>query len=152
MIRVPELVDDDKLVKDDKRNMTELKKIANSVYSTVQFTDDCPSIHVAGKMPVLDLQIYVGDDGKIKHEFYQKPMACKFVIPYKAAHSKKIKLSVMVEEGIRRLRNNSRGLEWETSRGVMEDWPRKLRRSGYPETFRHQVIKAAVEQDVQNRR
>ena len=48
-----------------------------------------------------------------------------------------MKLSVMVEEGVRRLRNNSQG--------VMEDWSRKLCRSGYPEPFRHQVIKAAVD-------
>lgn len=72
-------------------------------------------------------------------------MACKFVIPYQSAHSKKMKLSVMVEEGVRRLRNNSQGMDWETIRSMMEEWSRKLRRSGYPETFRHQVIKAALD-------
>ena len=55
-----------------------------------------------------------------------------------------MKLSVMVEEGVRRLRNHSRGLEWERKRTVMEEWSRKLRRSGYPHSFRHQVIQAAV--------
>ena len=55
-----------------------------------------------------------------------------------------MKLSVMVEEGMRRLRNNSRVLDWESRRRVMEAWSRKLQRSGYPATFRHQVIKAAV--------
>ena len=53
--------------------------------------------------------------------------------------------SVLVEEGVRRLRNHSRELEWERSRKVMEDWSRKLRRSGYPATMRHEVIKAAVD-------
>ena len=56
-----------------------------------------------------------------------------------------MKLSVMVEEGVRRLRNNSRGLDWEKRRSVMEGWSRKLKRSGYPATFRHQVVKAAVD-------
>ena len=56
-----------------------------------------------------------------------------------------MKLSVMVEEGVRRLRNNSRGLPWEKRRKVMEEWSRKLKRSGYPATFRHQVVKAAVD-------
>ena len=55
-----------------------------------------------------------------------------------------MKLSVMVEEGVRRLRNHSIGLAWEKRRKVMEDWSRKLKRSGYPPTFRHQVVKAAV--------
>ena len=54
-------------------------------------------------------------------------------------------MSVLVEEGIRRLRNNSRGLAWEKSRSVMEKWSHKLRRSGYPETMRHEVIKTACE-------
>ena len=33
---------------------------------------------------------------------------------------------------------------WNEKRGVMEDWARKLRTSGYPATTRHQVIKEAV--------
>ena len=37
------------------------------------------------------------------------------------------------------------GLDLERSRQVMEDWSRKLRRSGYPATMRHEVIKAAVD-------
>ena len=45
---------------------------------------------------------------------------------------------------MRMLRNNSRVLDWESRRRVMEAWSRKLQRSGYPVTFRHQVIKAAV--------
>ena len=36
-------------------------------------------------------------------------------------------------------------MEWERSRQVREDWSRRLRRSGYPATMRHEVIKAAVE-------
>ena len=46
-----------------------------------------------------------------------------------------MKLSVMVEEGMRRLRNNSRVLDWESRRRVMESWSRKLQGSGYPATF-----------------
>ena len=67
------------------------------------------------------------------------------VIPYTSNHSQKMKMSVMVEEGVRRLRNHSRGLDTERRRQVIEDWCRKLRRSGYPATIRHEVIKAASE-------
>jgi hypothetical protein len=88
--------------------------------------------------------MYVGEDGLIKYEFYQKPCASRLAIPASSAHSKQQKLSVMVEEGLRRLRNHSRGLEWEVRRRCMEEWARKLQRSGYPATFRHQVIRAAI--------
>ena len=64
------------------------------------------------------------------------------MIHYTSAHSRKMKMAVLVEEG---LRNHTRGLEWERSRKVMEDWSRKLRRSGYPATMRHEVIKAAAD-------
>ena len=67
------------------------------------------------------------------------------MILYTSAHSRKMKMSVLVEEGVRRLRNHIRGLEWERSRQVMEDWSRKLRWSGYPATMRHEVMKAAVD-------
>ena len=56
-----------------------------------------------------------------------------------------MKMSVLVEEGVRRMRNNSRGLDWNVRKGVMEEWARKLCRSGYPCTVRHQVVKEAVE-------
>ena len=143
-VEIKELEESDENVDGAKRTMNELKKVANTIYECVQFTDDCPSNHVSGKMPVLNLQLSVGEEGQIQFEFYQKPMACKFVIPYGSAHSKKMKLSVMVEEGVRRLRNHYRGMEWERKRKVTEEWSRKLWRSGYPHSFRHQVIKSAV--------
>ena len=93
---------------------------------------------------VLDLNLRVVND-QFEHEFFEKPCTSETVIPYTSAHSRKMKMSVLVEEGVRRLRNHSRGLEWERSRQVMEDWSRKLRRSGYPTTMRHEVIKAAVD-------
>ena len=37
-----------------------------------------------------------------------------------SAHSIKMKMAVLVEEGLRRLRNYSRGLVWERSRAEME--------------------------------
>merc|ERR1712016_544155 len=99
----------------------------------VQFTIDCPSLNPDRRVPVLDLGVSV-EDGLVVHDFYEKPCSSKFVIPHSSAHSKKMKMAVLVEEGVRRLRNASRGLEWERSRVVMERWSRKLRRSGYPAT------------------
>ena len=66
------------------------------------------------------------------------------VIPYTSANSRKIKMSIMVEGGVQRLRNAARGLDWERSRSVMERWSRKLRRSGYPATLRHEMIGASM--------
>ena len=144
MVKSEELVESDKDIPEDVRTMNELRKIANTVFKCVQFTTDCPSNHVERKVSVLDLQLYVGDDGLVKHEFYEKPCASKFAIPSQSAHSKRIKMSVIVEEGLRRLRNCSRGLESDVRRRVMERWARKLQRSGYLASVRHQLISEAV--------
>ena len=97
-----------------------------------------------GKVPVLDLKVSVEGD-RIVHDFFEKPCTSKFVIPPSLAHSRKMKMALLVEEGLRWLRSTSRGLEWERSRVVMEAWSKKLRSSGYPATVWHQVIKSALE-------
>ena len=66
------------------------------------------------------------------------------MIPQKSAHSKRMKLAVLVEEDVCRLRNQSRVLEWEVSRNCMEEFARKLKRSGYAATVRHQVVETAL--------
>ena len=137
-------VEEDQLLAADERTFRLLKDIGNSIFDCIQFTIDVPSLNENGKLPVLDVNLEVVD-GKIEHGFFKKPCTSEIVIPYTSAHSRKMKFSVLVEEGLRRLRNHSRGLEWERSRKVMEDWSRKLRRSGYPATMKHEVIKAAVD-------
>ena len=137
-------IEEDRLLEADERTFRLLRDIGNSIFKCIQFTIDVPSLNENGRLPVLDLNVEVVD-GEIKHGFFQKPCTSEIVIPFNSAHSRKMKMSVLVEEGVRRLRNHSRGMEWERSRQVMEDWSRRLRRSGYPATMRHEVIKSAVE-------
>ena len=144
LVKIQELIHEDEAIEDDLRTMNLLKTIANKITNCIQFTIDCPSLNQDGKVPVLDLAVSV-ENGQIVHDHYEKPCASKFVIPHSSAHSKKMKMAVLVEEGLRRLRNTSRGLDWERSRIVMEKWSQKLRRSGYPKTVRHQVIKTSLQ-------
>ena len=109
MVKVMELVEADKLVLEDTRTMEELRKISNTVFNCVQFAVDCPSSHQAGMVPMLDLEMFT-EDGLIKYHFFEKPCASKFGIQEASAHSKKMKMSVLVEEGVRRMRNCSRRL------------------------------------------
>ena len=55
------------------------------------------------------------------HEHYEKPCAAKMGIPYKSAHSRKMKMAVLVEEGVRRLRNTARGEEEKCDGKVVEE-------------------------------
>ena len=102
-----ERVEEDLKIPADEMTFRELVKIADSVYECIKFTAECPSSQQEGKVPVLELKLYVNGEGLILHEFYEKPVSCPLVIPYKSAHSKIMKLAVLVEEGVRRLRNHS---------------------------------------------
>ena len=79
---------------------------------------DFPTAHLEKSVAVLDLRVHC-ENNKLVHKFYEKPCAARLVIPYQSAHSRKMELAVLVEEGVRRLRNHSRGLDWESSRSVM---------------------------------
>ena len=144
LVVVKELLEEDKALAEDVRTMNALKDIGNSIYKCVQYTIDCPTFHPSGMVPILDLQVYT-ENNQLVHKFFEKPFACRVTIPYGSAHSLKMKMAVLVEEGMRRMRNISRGLEWEHRRKVMTQFSMKLRRSGYPETTRHQVIKTVCE-------
>ena len=95
-------------------------------------------------MPVLDVGVHINEQNNVMYQFYEKPCSNKFTITNSSAHSSRMKMSVLVEEGVRRLRNCSRSLGKEVTIDVMGRWAGKLRRSGYPHTVRHQVVKAAV--------
>ena len=96
MVIVPEYEESDEDEQDDIRTFEELRKIANTIYSCVQFTTDTPSSHVEKTCPVLDLQVFIGKDGLINYKFFSKPCASKFVIPAKLAHGKQMKMVVLV--------------------------------------------------------
>ena len=79
------MVEQDKEVAEDLRTMNLLKDISN-ITACVQYTVDCPSLQPDGRVPVLDLKVSI-EDGKIVHDFYEKPCASKYVIPFSSAHS-----------------------------------------------------------------
>ena len=77
-------------------------------FECIQFTIDVPSANPNGRMPVLDLEVAVNGD-TVEHGHFEKACAAEVVIPYTSAHSRKMKMSMMVEEGVRRLRNAPEG-------------------------------------------
>ena len=112
LVKIEALIEQDKETAEDERTFNLLREIGDSIYPCVKFTIDVPSFHLDGRLPVLDLKLEV-KDGKFEHGFFEKACASEVVIPYTSAHSRKMKMSVMVEEGVRRLRNHSRGMEFE---------------------------------------
>ena len=53
---------EDENIPEDERTFRELRKIANSLVLSIQFTTDFPSNNVSGMVPCLDVQMYSQDD------------------------------------------------------------------------------------------
>ena len=67
-----EKVEEDELKPGDVRTMIEMTKMANSISKIIQWTSDCPGGNEDGKMPILDLKVWLSEEEgeqKIQFEF-----------------------------------------------------------------------------------
>ena len=110
---VEEEVENDRAVAGDLRTARVLASIANSIFEYIQFTVDCPSNYPSGWMPLLASQVRVAEDNTIDYLFFEKGIACKFVMMRNSAMSAKVKMSCLTQEVIRRLRNTRASLDWD---------------------------------------
>ena len=77
--------------------------------------------------------------------FYRKPQCNKFTMMERSALPDKVKRSTMTNEALRRILCCSPELEEHKKIEVMEEFAKMLRRSGYSEKFRFEVISDAVQ-------
>jgi hypothetical protein len=124
--------------------MSVFGEIANTLDPDIEVEIDFPSKHVNGMMPILDMQMAMDSNNRVVYKFYKKPMANKYTMMARSALSDKVKRSTMTNEALRRLLCCSSNLDESSRKEVMEDFAKMLRRSGYSERFRHEVISDAV--------
>jgi hypothetical protein len=136
-------IEPDREIPADERTLKLVQSIANSIWNNLQWTVDYPSAHPSKRMPVLDLQVGM-QDRRAVFSFYEKIVATRYTIPARSAHSWAIKRATLTQEGVRRMMNTSKEASPDQRRVIMESWDNKMRISGYKESFRRQVISAAV--------
>ena len=98
----------------------------------------------SGKLPCLDLQLWLDSEGYIRHEFYSKPMTTPYIILRRSAVSNSVKRTTCFQEAIRRLRCCSQDLDWDTKAGHLTRFSWQMMVSGYPESYRRTIIGGAV--------
>ena len=84
----------------DARTFQVLKAIANTLDSDIQMECDYPSNHDCGRLPVLDLNMFI-QGGKVEFGFYQKSMVNPFCNMYRSALSSKVKRDSLFQDGLR---------------------------------------------------
>ena len=98
MIVMQEHIENDKLIASDARTLKEVLKMGNSVCEMIQLTGECPSASSNSRLPVLDLECWVGDDQTIWWRHYRKPVANFLVMLENSAMPLKIKRTVLTQE------------------------------------------------------
>ena len=124
--------------------MKVITEIANTLDPNIQMTFDTPSQNRSGKLPCLDLQLWVTDEGIIMHEFYSKPVTTPYLILNRSAVSNGVKRATLFQEGIRRLRNCYLELEWDQKVKHLNRFSWQMLVSGYHYGMRLNIIKGVL--------
>ena len=134
--------------KDDERTMNIFKAVGESIHESVKLTIDFPSKHTDGKMPSLDLKLWLEEreGGRITlmYEHYEKDISSKYVIHAKSAMPMKSKLTILTQEMIRILTHCSPFTPWEGMCEHVNKFMRKLQFSGYSKKFRYHVADSGI--------
>lgn len=120
-----------------------IREIANTISPNTAIEVDHPSNHPSGWMPLLDIQVRV-EGQEVQWKFYRKPVSSPFFLLNRSAVSAKVKRTMLAQEGLRRLRNTKPTMVKEEKKELMEDMAEMMARSGYPEDFRKEVLKASL--------
>ena len=118
---------------------------------------DYPSRHEDGKLPILDLKVWMeikrrqdereeeGGVNVILHEFYSKDVASKCVINARSALPWNSKRTIRTQEVLRILLNCSRELPWATIISHVNNMMLRLQYSGqYDQRFIAEVVRSAL--------
>ena len=128
-----------------RRTALVLIAMMNDVYPFMNFTVELGEDFVDGKLPSLDINIWV-EGMTIWYEFFEKTMASNLMVEAGSALSKEVKLSTLSEEVARRLRNTSLKLDPARRLEILEGACTKMKTSGHCDDF----IRQAVEQGIRS--
>ena len=131
----------------DKCIMEKVREIANTIHSNIKATCDYGSNYSDGKLPVLDLKIWKGESTqngtKILYEHYMKDVSSRHLLNYRSAHPENMKISVLVNEALRIIRNCSKHLDRSVVTQHLQYFVNRMQYSGYPQEYRYEILSRA---------
>ena len=132
----------------DARTFMILEEIANSLDDDIQVESDYPSNHESGRLPVLDLEMFIQDE-IVEFSFYKKKMTSPFCNMYRSAISAKTKCDSLFQEGLRRLRNMSSGIDIQERNIIMSQFMNCLKISGYNHEYCFTLLRGILQRKEQ---
>ena len=133
---------------DDQRTFLILTEIGNTIDSNIQLEYDVPSLHTKGKLPILDLEVWL-EGNRIRHGFYRKDIATKYVIHARTALGNSTKRNSLFQEGLRRVRNSDPWTGGVELNRLMGEYMNDMRMSGHSHSVRQDILKGVLERREQ---
>ena len=146
----------------DETIMKHIQRTANSIHKSIKVTIDYPSNHDNGRMPVLDLEQWIGQvkvnnvtRNQILHSHYMKTIASRSLINKNSAISQDAKINILVADLVRIMRNVSQQCENKERAKHVQHFVNRMQFSGYTQEDRFKVYRKAkrkfdkiVERDI----
>ena len=131
-------------MEDDHNTISILCEIANSLEPAIKMDGNYPSKHENGCLPVLDVEMWIDNDSDVQFSFYKKPMSSPYVNLYRSALPTKTKRESLLQEGLRRLRHLSSGVNSAEKCEIMSNFMNSLKISGYDHAYRLNLLKGIL--------
>ena len=152
MVVVEALIEEDSLLPEDMRTMTEIRKMADSICPMIQFEEDYASKNEDQLLKILEFKVCVkkGEQTdrppkpEIIYYHYYKPVSNWQLMHAKSAMPASVKRTTLTQEGLRILRNTKLDVPWSEKAEMLTDFSARLRYSGYSERYRQQVIESVL--------
>ena len=130
------------LIPGDRKTMKVVRDIGNSIHPSIQLAVDYPCNYEDGKMPLLDLKVWVQevDDGssRIIQALYTKDVTSQ------SAFSRRQKRTVLTQELLRVLLNCSLDVSWDRVITHANIMVLRMQYWRYSKKFQHEVVNAAL--------
>ena len=123
-----------------------LQSIANQIYPDM-FTvtvDNCNN-HEDGKLPILDLKVWLDEEQNLRHEFYSKPVSYKGVVWASSGLPDSMKKQILINEGLRRVVNCSPELSWSHKAKFLDQMCLYMMQGGHKYHKRVNIIDAVID-------
>ena len=146
---VEDSIESDREIEDDQRTFEIVKQIGETIHQSILLEADCPSKHDDGKLPILDLKVWLHKDEttgnySILHEHYIKDVSTRLVMHAQSAFSWKDKRTIITQLCLRVLLNCSPQLPQQRVAEHLTYFSKRMQASGYEKRFRYEVIKSAM--------
>ena len=106
-------------------------KMMNSFCKDLQFTSEVEGEFLDGRIPSLDITMWMEKENQCRYSFYENPMATKKTIDKNTAICENQKKAILTAEGIRRMLSMDGQVTQEEKDRVLDDFRDKINRSGY---------------------